>query len=918
MMKYNSSKKKKKKKQNTTPIKNNAKNTNKITFVERNIGFSLEIPDNWVEIKKSSYENLGIADNTLFAFVIDEFTTFIAMFSGFADKRKYNKIFSKIGLNNQNILYKKEVEYDKTIIRYLVIDGGGNKVLNAFAFINGMIIDFTINLSQNSKIFDNNKLNQDSNFKILEKVLSNIKITTPINPPIFISKEKIDLEEPVPVKTVVAKEKTTAQKQIEIDCKYKNVVIPDYYFKYVYNVNNDDVILSVIGDEVIFSGLKDEFVFVKDDNSFAKKIHRTISIYWDDLAKYDVGYNKLNTKSYWSMKNRDSYLLLPMNEESLNVLSGIFNEIVMSIEEESKEDYFKYVIFPNFEGKEKNSLLNKKTIEENVIIPSIVFPEKEIKDDDIDSVVNDNISSSNKEETNSLQNDNITKNDASNEDNHSDVINEELDDVKQNRYYIDLEPIFNRGIKINKDVLNKYAIDLKDTVIKNDSIKEEEENNEVSNIYLMDFEKIFNDGIEINKDRLKELEQKEDDSDNKNEIVTEHIVVYGNENRYAIDLNGDPNVRNEIKKKREFDIYEYNLEDYEEYYHNISGHGLFKFMFPKGSGIKVLRDFNVFDIQNYGVLSYRVFLFKCDTYDVYLKKLDDWMKKNFESNNYALLDKYESNANRINVKTYILNNGRFYKIAYLYGYLVAISSVNNDEKLMNANIALENLQVGKPDNQFIESYDRKMNTIYLLQEQKIPYNIDLPPIKSSYEVNGKTFDEVAKRAIVLSIVCNFASDIVNNTKKKYLKDSKKFFNNLLDTFHVRDAMTREEKELFNKMDKDLAMQISWQFEGNLILMWCLGLIEEIPFPDVLVDPDEITSIVSSCSSYKEFTEKCLFRDVQDVLDLADLIYRYDWYCVDCESKGLEPSINSEVVIERHRAINWLLTNEEWDNVEINT
>ena len=127
------------------------------------------------------------------------------------------------------------------------------------------------------------------------------------------------------------------------------------------------------------------------------------------------------------MKNRDSYLLLPMNEESLNVLSGIFNEIVMSIEEESKEDYFKYVIFPNFEGKEKNSLLNKKTIEENVIIPSIVFPEKEIKDDDIDSVVNDNISSSNKEETNSLQNDNITKNDASNEDNHSDVINEELD-----------------------------------------------------------------------------------------------------------------------------------------------------------------------------------------------------------------------------------------------------------------------------------------------------------------------------------------------------------------------------------------------------------------------------------------------------------------------------------------------------------
>ena len=912
MMKYNSTKKKKKKKQSVAPVQNKTINPNMIRFVERNIGFSIEIPNNWIEIKKSSYENLGISNNTLFAFVIDDFTSMIAMFSGFADKRKYNKIFSKAEFSNHKILYKKEIEYDKTIVRYLVIDAGNKKVLNAFAFINGMIIDFNINLTQNSKIFDNKKLYQDPNFKLLEKVLSSIKVITPINPPIFVSKESIDPEEPISVRKVVSKEKMTSQLCIETDCKYKNIFVPEYYFKYVYSVNNDEVILSVIGDEVYFSGLKDEFVYVKEDEMFAKKIHRILSIYWNDLARYDVGYNKLNVNSYWSIKNRDSYLLIPMSEENISLLSGVFNEIVMTIEDESKEDYLQYNIFPNHKENLKRHTLDIEKINNNEIEIIPVINSEEVEKEEEKEVTSVTIPFvEDKKESVILDN---AKSLVEPKDN-IDIVDNNQNKEQPNRYFLDLEPIFNRKIQINKNNLKKYAIGLKDTVVKEDPSIEEDESNEVSNIYMIDFEDIFNNGVEINREKLA---NESDDSGDKNEIVTEHIVVYGNENRYAIDLNGDPNIRNEITKKREFDVFEYNPDDYEEYYHNISGHGLFRFMFPKGSGIKVLRDFNVFDIQNFGILSYRVFLFKCDTYDSYLKKLDDWMKKNFETNNYALLDKYESDANSIKVNTYILNNGKFYKTAYLFGYLVAISAVNTDEKLMNANIALENLSVGESNNQFIESYDRKMNTIFLLQEQNIPYNIDLPPIKSSYEVNGKTFDEVAKRAIVLSIVCNFASDVVNNTKKKYLKESKKFFTNLLDTFHVRDAMTQDEKELFNKMDKDLAMQISWQFEGNLILMWCLGLVEEIPFPDVLIDPDDITSIVSSCSSYKEFTEKCLFRDVQDVLDLADLIYRYDWYCVDCESKGLEPSINSEVVIERHRAVNWLLTDEEWDNVEIDT
>ena len=120
------------------------------------------------------------------------------------------------------------------------------------------------------------------------------------------------------------------------------------------------------------------------------------------------------------------------------------------------------------------------------------------------------------------------------------------------------------------------------------------------------------------------------------------------------------------------------------------------------------------------------------------------------------------------------------------------------------------------------------------------------------------------------------------------------------------------------MDKDLAIQISWQLEGYLILIWTLGLIDEIEFPDVLVDPDSVTSLVSSCDTYKEFLEQCQLRDVEDVLDLADLTYRYNWYCVESRINDDEPIINPEIVMERHRALNWLLSDQKWDKVEIDT
>ena len=292
---------------------------------------------------------------------------------------------------------------------------------------------------------------------------------------------------------------------------------------------------------------------------------------------------------------------------------------------------------------------------------------------------------------------------------------------------------------------------------------------------------------------------------------------------------------------------------------------------------------------------------------------------NVASNKSIIKEEYNNNgANGNEIKTYIFENGRFYKVAYIQNYLVAISGFEYEESLLYADIALENVEIGEDNKALVEAHDRKNRSIRILEEQGIPYLEELPVIQSSIEIKGKTIDEIAKRAIVLCIACNFASDIISNKKRRYIKESKKFFNKLLDTYNVKDVMTKDEKLLFDKMDKNVAVQLSWQFEGYLILLWALGLVNEVPFPDTLVDPDSVTAVVSACDTYRELKEKCNLRDVNEVLDLADLTYRYNWYCVEAKINDEDTVINPEIVMERHRALLWLLSDVKWDKVEINT
>ena len=165
--------------------KSNMKNIKTIEYSNHNVGFSLTIPSTWLEVKKTSFSDLGINDNTLFVFTTDEFSTLTAVFSGFCKKKSFNKFFEKIKLSKDfNVVKTGLKEYKNVSVKFLIIEKDNLKVMHNFCLINDMIVNFTINLNPNTKINETKSLNSDTNIKLVNEVLKTMEVFEPIKPPI--------------------------------------------------------------------------------------------------------------------------------------------------------------------------------------------------------------------------------------------------------------------------------------------------------------------------------------------------------------------------------------------------------------------------------------------------------------------------------------------------------------------------------------------------------------------------------------------------------------------------------------------------------------------------------------------------------------------------------------------------------------
>lgn len=212
---------------------------------------------------------------------------------------------------------------------------------------------------------------------------------------------------------------------------------------------------------------------------------------------------------------------------------------------------------------------------------------------------------------------------------------------------------------------------------------------------------------------------------------------------------------------------------------------------------------------------------------------------------------------------------------------------------------------------------RKKNNEYIISKG-IACHEKLGLVEPSCDVKLKSIDEICIRAIVSFIAIQIACDINNN----HYDDAMKFFKPILDKYDGYKYLNEKEKRIIDgTYTKQDAVDIDWEYETLWSLLYSLSLVEDIRDAGKICDCDYTISIFRNWPTVDELKGKCKLRDIEEILDMLDLYYRYHWACVEkrvnpkTEIKDLNPSI----VVERRRGLEWLVSKEnDWYNISLDT
>jgi hypothetical protein len=220
---------------------------------------------------------------------------------------------------------------------------------------------------------------------------------------------------------------------------------------------------------------------------------------------------------------------------------------------------------------------------------------------------------------------------------------------------------------------------------------------------------------------------------------------------------------------------------------------------------------------------------------------------------------------------------------------------------------------------------RKNQSIEVLKKYNIPYIEQLPVIETEEEVNERSLQEIAKRAIACLLAIQFACDL-SKGDPSIIEQSREFIMNFARKFGVENEFTDEEASFFlGKPEQQKIINMAWKYEAYWVLLWALGLIEQLEYPSDTCDCKIAIQAVSKRKDFDDFIKHTKPRSISAILDEADLIYRYHWACVDARINGRDTPANldSSVVYERHWGLNWLIGKgidcyDNWDCVATDT
>ncbi len=211
-----------------------------------------------------------------------------------------------------------------------------------------------------------------------------------------------------------------------------------------------------------------------------------------------------------------------------------------------------------------------------------------------------------------------------------------------------------------------------------------------------------------------------------------------------------------------------------------------------------------------------------------------------------------------------------------------------------------------------EASERKQRSIERLKKEGVPVIEHLPVIEDSTEAKKRASEEIARRAIAIVIAAVKGEGLdqatVDSLVKKY--DAEKFFSPEEAKF-IKDTNPSQQDRI----------NFSWRYECVWVLLWSLGYVDSLTKPEGICDMQKLVGIFRDRDT-AQFIKEAKLRPFDQILDQADLIYRYHWATTDARIKGQPAPAKLErgVVQERHYVLNWLIgyMDQDWDDISTDT
>jgi hypothetical protein len=214
-----------------------------------------------------------------------------------------------------------------------------------------------------------------------------------------------------------------------------------------------------------------------------------------------------------------------------------------------------------------------------------------------------------------------------------------------------------------------------------------------------------------------------------------------------------------------------------------------------------------------------------------------------------------------------------------------------------------------------DQIERKAKNEEILERENIKINKHLPCVESERETTIRSAKEIAERVSVLAVTNLVAFNSISSEEAV----------DYLQNYKLWESVTEGEKEFLANPTDDRKMYETWKCEGIWTLMWALKKVDALDFPNEFCDLGNISSenypVAKDKDPFEFINAVHEVRSKKEILDAADLYYRYNWACVDERINGRQiENINPGIVYERQYALNWLIhyMDQDWDNVTCDT